>query len=105
MHFDTWLAFATASLVLLLIPGPTVLLVLTYAISHGRRVALAPRFTVLIATFVGLAALNALTYAILADRLRRRIARPAVLPMLNRLGGGVLIAMGVATAAARRSAS
>jgi hypothetical protein len=39
MAFDTWLAFMAASTVLLLIPGPTVLLVLSYAISQGRRVA------------------------------------------------------------------
>ncbi|WP_406736452.1 LysE family translocator [Thioclava sp. GXIMD4215] len=210
MTFHLWLAFASASLALLLIPGPTVLLVLTYALSQGRRVALAtvagvalgdfvamsaslaglgalvlassgvflalkwigaaylvylgvrlfcsapvarlgtlaqaqaapasprrvffhavavtalnpksivffiafvpqflapdralaPQFAGLIATFVGLAALNALAYALLADRLRRNIARPNVLPALTRLGGGALVAMGIATAALRRA--
>jgi threonine/homoserine/homoserine lactone efflux protein len=39
VDFDTWLAFMAASTLLLLIPGPTVLLVLSYAISQGRRVA------------------------------------------------------------------
>lgn len=34
-----WLAFAAASTALLMIPGPTVLLVLAYAIGQGRRVA------------------------------------------------------------------
>ncbi len=207
MDLEFWLAFVAASTALLLIPGPTVLLVLSYAVSHGRPVALAtvagvalgdliamsaslaglgalvlasatlftvlkwvgaayliylginlfrsagaatlgdlslagrtsargvfvhattatalnpksivffiafvpqfvvtgapllPQFAVLIATFVGLAALNALAYALLADRLRVRIARPPVLAALTRLGGGALIAMGVATAAFRR---
>lgn len=207
MDFELWLAFVAASTALLLIPGPTVLLVLSYAVSQGRPVALAtvagvalgdliamsaslaglgalvlasatlftvlkwvgaaylvylgiklfrsaedatlgevglagqtsargvfghattvtalnpksivffiafvpqfvvtgapllPQFAVLIATFVGLAAVNALTYALLADRLRARIARPAVLAALTRMGGGALIAMGVATAAFRR---
>src|SRR5262245_57215141 len=40
MHFTTWLAFAAASIVLLLIPGPTVILVVSYALTQGRRVAL-----------------------------------------------------------------
>ena len=64
--------------------------------------ALLPQFTVLVATFVGLATMNALAYALLADRVRRKVARPAVLAWLSRIGGGVLIAMGVATAAFRR---
>lgn len=40
MTFETWLAFAASSTILLLIPGPTVLLVFSYALSQGRRVAL-----------------------------------------------------------------
>ena len=39
MTFDHWLAFAAASAVLLAIPGPTVLLVVSYALGHGRRLA------------------------------------------------------------------
>lgn len=39
MPFDHWLAFTAASLVLLAIPGPTVLLVISYALGHGRRSA------------------------------------------------------------------
>ncbi len=209
MEFHVWLAFASASVALLLIPGPTVLLVLSYAISQGKRVAIAtaagvalgdlvamsaslaglgalvlasaelflllkwvgaayliylgiklyrsaatasldpveevadaaagrvfahaaavtalnpksivffiafvpqfinpqatllPQFGILIATFVGFAALNALAYALLGDKLRQCIRHPAVMPMLTRLGGGALVAMGVATAAIRRSA-
>ncbi|MEO0731151.1 MAG: LysE family translocator, partial [Pseudomonadota bacterium] len=37
MTFETWLAFAIASAVLLVLPGPTVLLSVSYAINHGRR--------------------------------------------------------------------
>ncbi len=209
MPFDLWIAFVVASGALLLIPGPTVLLVLSYALSQGRRVAmasaggvalgdliamtasliglgtlvmtsallfsvlkwagaayliwlgikllrsapstslpmadqggetvsaravfghaaavtalnpksigffiafvpqflspeqpLAPQFVVLIATFVGMAALNALAYAVLADRLRVRIERPGVITWLTRSGGGVLIAMGILTASLRRA--
>lgn len=207
MPFDLWLAYVAASTALLLIPGPTVLLVLSYALSKGRSVAvasalgvasgdflamtasllglgalvlasatlfallkwagaaylvwlglrllrsspadaldpakarrdvtaggvfghaaivtalnpksiaffiafvpqflrpdapLAPQCAVLIATFVGLAALNALAYALLADRLRRTIGRPAVLTGLTRAGGATLVGMGIATAVLRR---
>lgn len=208
MDFNIWLTFVAASTALLFIPGPTVLLVLSYAISHGRRVAVAtaagvafgdlvamtaslaglgalvlasatlftlikwigaaylvwlgmrlilgarkmsvadldppkaasphrifghaaavtalnpksivffiafvpqfirvdmpliPQFAILVATFVTLAALNALAYAVLADQVRARIARPAILVWLARIGGGALIGMGVLTAAYRRA--
>lgn len=208
MDFQIWLAFVAASTALLLIPGPTVLLVLSYAISQGKRVALAtvvgvalgdliamcaslaglgalvlassalfsvlkwvgaayliylgiklyrsaptaslgdvedvaqtsatqvmghattvtalnpksivffiafvpqfitvgnsllPQFSILVATFVGLAAVNALAYALLADKLRTKIARPAVLKWFTRFGGTALVAMGVATATFKRA--
>lgn len=208
MDFQVWLAFVAASTALLLIPGPTVLLVLSYAISQGKRVALAtvagvafgdliamsvslaglgalvlasatlftilkwigaaylvylgitlfrsapnaslgdvedvakisatkvfghatavtalnpksivffiafvpqfivvdnpllPQFSILVATFVGLAAINALAYALLADKLRAKIARPSVLAWFSRSGGIALVAMGVATAAFRKA--
>ncbi len=207
MELHVWLAFASASTALLLIPGPTVLLILSYALSQGRSVALAtvagvalgdliamsaslaglgalvlassalfillkwvgaayliylgvklyrsasgaslgglakttaaspakvfrhaaavtslnpksivffvafvpqfldpraalvPQFSILIATFVGFAAINALAYALLADSLRQRIAGPRVLAFLTRLGGSALLAMGVAAALVRR---
>ncbi|SHK03457.1 Threonine/homoserine/homoserine lactone efflux protein [Shimia gijangensis] len=203
-----WLAFVAASNVLLLIPGPTVLLVLSYALSQGRKVALAtvagvalgdflamtasllglgalvlasataftvlkwvgaayliwlgfrmlkgagrarmdglldapaetPRavfshaaivtalnpksigffiafvpqfidptrqisvqFAIMIVTFVSFASLNALAYALLADRLRARMSRPTVLRNLTRLGGVTLMGMGIFTALMRRS--
>ena len=207
MPLDLWLTFVATSVALLLIPGPTVLLVLSYALSKGRSVALAsaagvalgdftamslslaglgalvlasataftvlkwigalylvwmgvkllrsapgaglavprdavsargvfghaaavtalnpksiaffiafvpqfvapdrpllPQFALLVGTFVTLAALNALAYALAADRLRRAIARPAVIAWLTRLGGLALIAMGFFTATLRRTA-
>jgi threonine/homoserine/homoserine lactone efflux protein len=209
MDINLWLAFVAASTLLLLIPGPTILLVLSYALSQGRRVALAtamgvalgdfiamsaslaglgalvltsallfsilkwvgaaylvwlgigllrsvpdkglsadlsgtpvkarkvfghaaavtalnpksiaffiafvpqfvttgaplmPQFSVLIATFVGLATLNALAYALLADQMRARISSVAVLRGLNRAGGLALIGMGIVTAGLRRAA-
>ncbi|SHH85089.1 LysE family translocator [Marivita hallyeonensis] len=206
MPLDLWLTFVAASTALLLIPGPTVLLVLSYALSQGRRVAVAsasgvalgdfiaislslaglgalvmasatlftvlkwvgaaylvwlgikllrsapsaglpmtpdvseargvfahaalvtalnpksiaffiafvpqfitpgaplgPQFAILIATFVTLAAVNALIYALAADRLRTWIGKPTVISWLTRAGGATLIAMGALTAMARRN--
>ncbi len=209
MPLETWLAFVAASTILLLIPGPTVLLVLSYAISQGRRVAvstaagvalgdliamtaslaglgalvlasatlftilkwvgavylvylgvkmlrsarasdfslpqadavtprrtfthaaavtalnpksiaffiafvpqfirpeapLIPQFAILIATFVALAALNSLAFALLAGALRDRLQRPGVIAWLTRAGGATLIGMGVMTATLRRAGS
>lgn len=207
MTLELWLAFVAASTALLLIPGPTVLLVLSYALSKGRSVAAAsaagvafgdlvamsgslaglgalvltsatlftalkwvgaaylvwlgiklirsapsgglqlpqsedvtarqvfghtaavtalnpksiaffiafvpqfirpesallPQFVILIATFVGLAAINAFAYALLADRLRRVISRPSIITWITRAGGGALITMGILNATLRRS--
>ncbi|GAB5449615.1 LysE family translocator [Gymnodinialimonas sp.] len=207
MPFDTWLTFVAASTLLLLIPGPTILLVLSYAISQGRRVAvstaagvavgdlvamtaslaglgalvmasatlfvalkwvgaiylvylgvkmilsarradfvlpetdavttrktfthaaavtalnpksiaffiafvpqfiapeaaLLPQFAILIGTFVALATINALIYALLAGSLRDRLSRPGIIAWLTRAGGATLIGMGVLTATLRRA--
>ncbi len=209
MSFELWLAFAAASTAMLLIPGPTILLVLSYALTQGRSVALstafgvavgdliamsasllglgaivltsaiafsvlkwvgaayllylgikmlrsagsaklgdiakadaqsgravffhaatvtalnpksigffiafvpqfinpntaiAPQFLIMIATFVGLATLNVLLYAVLADRLRGTISRPSVMQWLTRAGGGTLITMAALTASLKRAA-
>jgi len=37
MSLQLWLAFAAASTVLLIIPGPTILTVISYSMAHGRR--------------------------------------------------------------------
>jgi threonine/homoserine/homoserine lactone efflux protein len=61
-----------------------------------------PQAAVLIATFVSLAAINALAYALLASRARHVIRRPQVQRWVNRTGGTVLIGAGVVTATLRR---
>jgi threonine/homoserine/homoserine lactone efflux protein len=71
MELDHWLAFVAASAVLLAIPGPTVLLVISYALGHGRRsagstvagVALGD-FTAMTASLAGLGALLATSAAL-----------------------------------------
>ncbi|MBB5349598.1 LysE family translocator [Desulfoprunum benzoelyticum] len=37
MSIELWLAFAAASIILLVIPGPTILTVISYSVAHGRR--------------------------------------------------------------------
>ena len=39
MVIELWLAFVAASAVLLIMPGPTVLTVVSYSMAHGRRVS------------------------------------------------------------------
>ena len=67
MDVTLWLTFAAASTALLLIPGPTVLLVLAYAIGQGRRIAVPTALGValgdLIAMSASLAGLGALVLA------------------------------------------
>lgn len=208
MPFENWLAFAAASAVLVAIPGPTVLLVVSYALGHGRRSAAAtvagvalgdftamtasmlglgvllaasaalftglkwigaayliylgvklwrapvsadgmaadtsearpgriflhayavtalnpkglvffvaflpqfldanlpvvPQMIVCEATFLVLATLNALGYALMASAARRTIRKPAVQRWVNRAGGSLLIGAGVLTVAWRRAA-
>ena len=67
MDLHLWLAFVAASTALLIIPGPTILLVLSYAISKGRQVAVSSALGVatgdLIAMTASLAGLGALVMA------------------------------------------
>ncbi len=65
---------------------------------------LMPQFAIMIATFVGLAAVNTALWAVLVGEMRRRFERPGTLKLINRTGGGFLIGAGVLTALARRAA-
>lgn len=71
MSIEHWLAFVAASSILLAIPGPTILLVISYALGHGRKVASATvagvalgDFTAMTASMLGLGALLATSAAI-----------------------------------------
>mmetsp|Transcript_28708 Transcript_28708/g.54263 ORF Transcript_28708/g.54263 Transcript_28708/m.54263 type:complete len:211 (+) Transcript_28708:2884-3516(+) len=209
MSFDLWLTFVVASTALLVIPGPTLMMVLSYAMSQGRRVAVAsalgvatgdliamtlsviglgallltsalaftvlkwvgaaylvylgvkmvlstrtaqqsdlmrhpagqqpgkvfrdltmvtalnpksntffvafvpqfiqpdaafaPQAVLLIITFVTIAGINALVFALAANAMRSRITRPRVQMWLTRTGGATLVGMGLLTATLRRA--
>lgn len=40
MSIEVWVAFALASIVLIIIPGPTILTVISYSITHGHKAKL-----------------------------------------------------------------
>lgn len=71
MSVELWLAFVAASVVLLAIPGPTILLVISYALGHGRKAARATvagvalgDFTAMTASMLGLGVLLATSAAL-----------------------------------------
>lgn len=71
MSLEHWLAFVAASTVLLVIPGPTILLVISYALGHGRKAATSTvagvalgDFTAMTASMLGLGALLATSAAL-----------------------------------------
>jgi len=88
MTFELWLAFTLASTGLLLIPGPTVLLVLSYAVNQGKKTALASVFGVTVGDFVAMtASLVGLGALILASA--------ALFNILKWMGALYLIYLGV----------
>lgn len=58
MSIEIWLAFVIASVILLLIPGPTILTVISYSVSHGYRA----KVPLIIAVAVGDATAFALSF-------------------------------------------
>jgi threonine/homoserine/homoserine lactone efflux protein len=88
MLIDHWLAFVAASAILLAIPGPTVLLVISYALSHGRKPAAA------IVAGVALGDLTAMTASMLG--MGTILATSAtVFTLLRWIGGAYLIYLGI----------
>ncbi len=88
MSLDHWLAFAAASAILLAIPGPTVLLVISYALSHGRKPAAA------IVAGVVLGDLTAMTASMLG--LGAILATSAgIFTVLRWIGGAYLVYLGI----------
>lgn len=88
MHLETWLAFVAASAVLLAIPGPTVLLVVSYALGHGRRPAAAMVAGVALGDLTAMTAAMAGLGALLA-------ATDAAFAALRWVGGAYLVYLGV----------
>lgn len=88
MSFEAWLAFAAASAVLVLIPGPTVLLVVSYALGQGWRTAVPMAAGVALGDFTALTLSMLGVGALLA-------ASATVFTVLKWLGAAYLVWLGV----------
>jgi threonine/homoserine/homoserine lactone efflux protein len=88
MSFETWLTFAVASFVIVTIPGPTVLMIVSYALGHGKRAAYA------IVAGVALGDLTAMTASMLG--LGALLATSAeIFTVVKWIGAAYLIYLGV----------
>jgi threonine/homoserine/homoserine lactone efflux protein len=88
MSLEAWLAFAAASAILLAIPGPTILLVVSYALGHGRRTAFATVSGVALGDFTAMTASLFGLGAVLATS-------AALFTLLKWIGGAYLIWLGI----------
>ncbi|MDE1571080.1 LysE family translocator [Aquabacter sp. P-9] len=88
MEFETWAAFAAASAILLVIPGPTVLLVVSYALGQGWRSAMPMAIGVALGDFAAMAASLAGVGALL-------LASAELFTALKWIGAAYLIYLGV----------
>lgn len=88
MSFEAWLAFTAASMVLLVIPGPTILLVVSYALGQGWRTALPMSVGVALGDFTAMTLSMLGIGALLA-------ASATVFTVLKLIGAGYLIYLGI----------
>ena len=88
MDIQTWLAFVTASVIILLIPGPTILLVLSYALSQGKQIALATVAGVALGDFIAMSASLAGLGALM-------LASATLFSFVKWIGAAYLIFLGV----------
>jgi len=88
LSFELWVAFAIAATIILVIPGPTIILVVSQAISHGRR-SVAP-----LAAGVVLGDFTAMTFSLLG--LGAVLSASALLfSVLKWIGAGYLFYLGI----------
>jgi len=85
---ETWLAFVAASALLLVIPGPTVLLVVSYALGQGWRTALPMAVGVVCGDFTAMTLSLLGVGALLA-------ASAALFTALKWIGAGYLVWLGI----------
>ncbi|MCO5070155.1 MAG: LysE family translocator [Rhizobiaceae bacterium] len=88
MSFGTWAAFAAASAILLIFPGPTILLVVSYALGQGWRTALP------MAAGVALGDFTAMTLSMLGIG-ALLLASATVFTVLKWVGAAYLIYLGI----------
>lgn len=116
MSIELWLAISAASAVLLVIPGPTILLVMSNRLGQGWRAALQiavgvalvdfwTQMAIFPTTLLTLAFLNAAGYALAALRARNLVQNPRAFSIFSKTGGGLPIDAGVMTVTSRGAAA
>lgn len=88
MSLQHWLAFTAASAILVVIPGPTVLLTISYTLSHGRKAAMS------IVAGVALGDITAMTASMLGLGALLQ-ASAAIFGLLKVIGAAYLIYLGI----------
>lgn len=88
MSLELWLAFVTATTIFLLIPGPTLLVIIGYALSYGRKPALGAVLGVALGDVVAMTVSLAGLGAVLA-------ASASLFTVLKWLGAIYLIYLGI----------
>lgn len=88
MSFEIWIAFTLATAALLTLPGPSVMLMVSAALAHGRRAAWVTVPGVMLGDFVAMTASMAGAGAILA-------ASAALFTALKLIGAAYLIWLGI----------
>ena len=88
MSFEAWAAFTAASAVLLIIPGPTILLVVSYALGQGWRAALPMAIGVALGDFTAMTLSMLGIGALLA-------ASATVSTILKWIGAAYLVYLGI----------
>jgi len=88
MSIETWLAFVAASTILLVIPGPTILLVISYALGQGWRAALPMSVGVALGDFTAMSLSMLGVGALLA-------ASATLFTVLKLVGAAYLVWLGV----------
>ena len=88
MSLETWAAFVAASTILLIIPGPTILLVVSYALGQGWRTALPTAVGVALGDFTAMTLSMFGVGALLA-------ASATIFTLLKWAGAAYLIYLGV----------
>ncbi len=106
MPFELWLAYAAVVVVLLVIPGPTILTVISYSVAHGGRanVPLVAAVALGDSTALAMATVNAALYAVFAGSARRLLASAGAQRRFHVAGGSLLSLAGVWALLARRVA-
>ena len=88
MSIEMWIAYVIAAMIVLVIPGPTILLVISQAIAHGRKSAIP------LAAGVTLGDFTAMTFSLLG--LGAILAASAALfSILKMIGAAYLVYLGV----------